>query len=172
MKKNIALIGFMATGKTTLGKALADDLGWQFMDTDELIVQKQKKSIPEIFEMYGEEFFRNEESSIIRQVMSDAKQVVATGGGAAIREENISCLLDNAYVICLTASPKEILDRTERDTTRPLLKADDRLQKIKSLLLEREKYYAKAERHIDTDAWDVPCFLKEIKDFVNSRENK
>ena len=157
----------MATGKTTLGKALADAMGCHFADTDDLIAKKHQKSIPEIFELYGEEFFRQEETEMIKQLMSAENQVVATGGGAAAKEENMACLLENAHVICLTASLETIMERTGQDTSRPLLQSENRLNRIMILLNVREKHYAKADYHICTDVWDLEGFIKKIKEFIN-----
>ena len=167
MKNNIALVGFMATGKTTVGKALAERLGLAFIDSDEVIEKRHKKSIAEIFADNGEEFFRSQETLILQELCSNGAKVIATGGGAVLRRENIDNLLSGAHVIRLTASPQVILERTDVDASRPLLQSADRLGKIKELMQHREQYYAQAEHTINTDEWDIKRILGEIEIFLH-----
>lgn len=165
--KNIVLIGFMGTGKTEVGKELAERLGYGFIDTDELIEKKSGISISEIFDRYGEPYFRDIESEVIKDVSRKDKVVISTGGGAVIREENRENLKRKGILVCLTASPEIIHERTRSYDNRPLLKIDDPYKRIKELLKEREPYYSQADITIDTSDIEtsevVNKILKEVK---------
>jgi len=148
--KNIVLIGFMGTGKSEIGKGLAERLGYGFIDTDEIIEKKEGISISEIFERYGEPYFRDIESEVIKDVSRMDRVVISTGGGAVIRKENRENLKRKGIMVCLTASPEVIYQRTRGYDNRPLLKIDDPYKRIKDLLKEREPYYSEADITIDT----------------------
>lgn len=168
MKSNIALVGFMATGKTTVGKALAEYFGLAFVDTDEVIAQKHGKSIPEIFLEHGEVYFREQETLVLKEFCGEGAKVIATGGGAILKKENVSCLLAGAHVICLTAKPETVLERTKDDVNRPLLQSEDRLEKINNLMQEREQHYNKAEHIVKTDEWDLEAIIADIESFLKN----
>ncbi len=167
MKKNIVLIGFMATGKSTAGKLLAQKMGMDFVDTDQTIVEEYGKSIAEIFTEHGEDFFRQAESAIIAKTAGRSGQVIATGGGAVVREENFNNLSAGGWMICLIAAPEIIIKRTERDETRPLL-ADtvQRMEKIGQLLKERAVCYGKADFCVDTGVYAIEEVVEEIESFL------
>ncbi|MDR3349054.1 MAG: shikimate kinase [Acidaminococcales bacterium] len=165
-KGNIALVGFMGTGKTTVGRLLAEKLGMAFVDTDEEIEKAQGKPIPEIFAQNGEEFFRETESRALKVVAARNGQVIATGGGAIVREDNFSELSRRAHIICLRASPAVILRRTAADAGRPLLQGGERIERIASLLKAREPHYAKAECAVDTDGRSFSEIIGEIRLFL------
>ena len=97
-KDNIILIGFMGTGKTTVGKIIAEKMQWTFLDTDDLIETRTGMSIPAIFEKYGEQWFRDQESAVIEEVLKEKNQVISTGGGAVLREENRQMMLEGGIV--------------------------------------------------------------------------
>ncbi|HOM27495.1 MAG TPA: shikimate kinase, partial [bacterium] len=121
MEKNIVLIGFMGTGKTEVGILLAKRLNMNFVDTDKLIEEREKDRIVRIFEVKGEEYFREIEEKIIEEVSNYKNCVIATGGGAVIREKNYNNLKKNGILICLKATPEEIYKRTISKKDRPLL---------------------------------------------------
>ncbi len=166
MKKNIVLIGFMGTGKSEVGKELAKMLGYEFMDTDELIERREGIPVSEIFDKCGEPYFRKIESEIIDEVSVMENVVISTGGGAVVRSENRMNLKRNSIMICLTASPEIIYERTSGYDNRPLLKTDDPYMRIKELLKEREPYYSEADIRIDTTQLEtqkvVEMIMKEI----------
>ena len=145
MKTSIALIGFMGTGKSEVGKALADKTGRDFLEMDTLIVQKAGKTIPEIFKQDGEIHFRELEIEVAREV-SRKKNVVATcGGGMVVNAISVDRLREDFVIICLTASPEVILKRTTADgDTRPMLWSDDRVLRIRELLKFRQPFYDRA----------------------------
>ncbi len=150
MNKNIVLIGFMGTGKSEVGKEVAERLGYGFIDTDEIIEKREMLKIPEIFDKHGESYFRNIESEVIKEVSKKDRVVISTGGGAVIKYENRENLRRNSVMVCLTASPEVIYERTRRYNSRPLLKTNEPLMKIKELLNERQEYYSQADITLDT----------------------
>ena len=106
---NIYLVGFMGTGKTTVGKELAKAKGWQFIDLDELIELKEKRSIADIFAKDKEEYFRKAETRALKEVAREAKFVVACGGGVVLKAENIKTMKQTGLIVCLTATPAQVL---------------------------------------------------------------
>lgn len=148
----VFLIGFMATGKTTVGKLLAARLGCTFMDLDARIVEVAGCSIPALFAREGEEGFRAREAKALAEVAERSDLVVATGGGAACREANLALMLAAGRVVWLKVSPAEVLRRTAGATGRPLLDgAEDPLGKATTLLRAREPFYARAHHAVETD---------------------
>jgi shikimate kinase len=145
MKSNIALIGFMGTGKTVVGKLLAQQLGKEFIEIDALIEKKAGKSIPEIFRQDGEMAFRGLEIEVTKDIADKKNAVIACGGGIVLNIINIERLRQESVIICLTASPSAILKRTALDKTgRPLLAVADRRRQIKELLMFRRPFYERA----------------------------
>lgn len=144
MTQNIILTGFMGTGKTTVGKILAQRLGYQFVDTDVMIESRSGRSIPEIFAEQGEVAFRQIERDVARDLAQGEKQVVSTGGGMMLDAANSDALDATGQIFCLTATPEEILARVlgdEKDMKRPLLQTPDPQQRILDLLTERRDIY-------------------------------
>ncbi len=166
MFKNIILTGFMGVGKTSIGVQLAKDIGYVFVDTDELIEADQKTTITEIFSAFGEPYFRDVESRIIRQVLENENQVISTGGGAVIRSENREAFKKGGLVVCLTANPEVIYERIKHETHRPLLHVPDPLARIRELLDGRAQFYSQADLIIDTAAKSVDAAVREIKEKV------
>jgi shikimate kinase len=144
MNTNIALIGFMGTGKSTIGKILAAKLNKRFVEIDELIEQKAGKTINTIFQQDGEIVFREMEIAAIKQVSLQDDQIIACGGGVVLNTINIDRLKQNSFLIYLTASPDEILKRTSKNSSRPLLNTIDKTFRIKELLKFRNPLYEKA----------------------------
>ena len=166
MFKNIILTGFMGVGKTSVGTRLARDLGFRFVDTDELIEADQKITITEIFSSFGEPYFRDVEARIIRQVLDGEGQVVATGGGAVIRDENRKAFKEGGVTICLTARPEVVFERIRHETHRPLLQVPDPRGRIRELMDGREQYYRQADLIIDTSDKNVDDVINEIRQRV------
>ena len=164
MKSNLVLTGFMGTGKTSLGKLLAEKLGRGFVDLDQKIEQDTGMTVPQIFEKYGEKYFRELEKNAVKEVAARKNLVIATGGGTVKDEENIRLLKDSGVMVCLTTEPEEIFRRTERRGERPVLDAgdEDRLNTIKKLLAERQKFYAQADYTVDTTDWSPLQIMNDI----------
>lgn len=150
MMRNIVLIGFMGTGKTTIGRLLAKRLARPFVDSDRKIEQQCKMSISDMFSLYGESYFREKERDVIAKLARYRHAVIATGGGVVLASENVLRLKRNGVLIALTASVDVILERTSRRHNRPLLEAEERESKIVRLLKERELLYRQADITIDT----------------------
>ena len=164
---NLILTGYMGAGKTTVGHALAEKLGMDYIDVDAYIVEKEGRSIPEIFKDGGEEVFRNIETEAIRELGAKTyNTVIATGGGAVLRDENAKLLKEMGKVFYLYASPEETFTRVKGDTGRPLLDSDSE-QQLKDRIVDmiRVRYHAymrTADVRIDTDGKDVEKISEEI----------
>lgn len=141
MADNFILIGLMGAGKTTLGRQLSEHYQRPFYDSDQVLCERTGVNIPTIFEMEGEEGFRNRESGIIRDLCSLRNIIIATGGGAVLREENRQQLQKNGLVIYLHARPETLYARTQNDKNRPLLQVDNPLQRLKDLYTTRDVIY-------------------------------
>ncbi len=152
---NLYLIGMMGAGKTTVGRLLAQELGYAFVDTDEVITASAKKSISQIFADEGEAEFRQLESDVLSQVSAYTNLTVATGGGIVLKRENWS-YLHHGLVVWLDAQAELLYERLKEDTTRPLLQDDHPLLKIRHLLEERESLYTLADLRITLQEWETP----------------
>lgn len=141
--ENIILTGYMGSGKTTVGKKVAILKNYTFVDTDEMIVEQQKRSIKEIFAEDGEQTFRNLETTLLRQLVDEKREymVISTGGGMPLREENRKLLSKLGKVVYLKASPATIYDRIKGDTARPLLQCANPMKRIEEMLAAREPMY-------------------------------
>jgi shikimate kinase len=159
---NIILTGFMGTGKSSVGKMLAQKTGYVFCDLDAIIVGQTGMSINEIFAKHGEAYFRELEANAVKQISSADKQVVATGGGAVIREDNRMLLRKSGIIVNLEASVEEIYTRLSNDSERPLLTDRKSAEKLAELLEQREQYYADADIRIDTTGRKVEDVVQEI----------
>ena len=158
---NIFLVGFMASGKSHVGRQLAKRTGWNLLDADSVIIERAGKSIEEIFKTEGEAFFRSLESKVVSELCSGSKQIVAMGGGAFLNPVNREQMLSHGSVVCLRVKPETIFkrlnksqsnDRGRRNTpVRPLLGQNDPLEKIESLIQERSVAYSEAHYQVDTD---------------------
>jgi len=168
MVKNIVLTGFMGTGKTEVGRVLAQRLGYVLVDVDDEIEKEQKMKISDIFCRAGELAFRDIEAGMIKKLAQLGKAVISTGGGAVLRQENIDSLRSKGVLVCLTASAETIFDRTKRSNDRPLLKVDDPLGKIKELLAFRQPCYQKADIAIETEGKTPIEVAEEIIEKVRS----
>lgn len=160
--KNIVLIGFMATGKTAVGRKLAEALHMKFVDLDDLIVEHKGITIAEIFDRHGEAHFRKLEREMVARVSRRRFLVVATGGGVVLDPENVSKLKRMGRMIHLSASPEVILERVSNEDHRPLLETADREGRIRDLLSRRAPFYAIADLEIDTSGLSVDEVVVEI----------
>jgi len=173
MKNNVVLIGFMGTGKTSIGKLLAVKLGCAFVDLDHKIELDNNMKIPEIFKKYGEEYFRKLEKDAVKEVSERRGIVISTGGGTVKDFENMELLKKNGIVICLTADIEEILSRTENKGERPVLDKNDKEQgnrraAIEKLLAERKKFYDQADYKVDTTNWSPLQIIDDISKYFKN----
>lgn len=147
---NIFLVGMMGSGKTTLGRALAQRMHRPFADTDRLLVDRTGVPVTTIFEIEGEEGFRKRESTVIAELAQGDDQVIATGGGAVLAPENRAAMRSGGTVIYLRARLEHLWERTRHDSSRPLLKTADPRGTLEQLLLVRDCLYREAA-HIVVD---------------------
>lgn len=152
MQRNIILVGFMGTGKSTIGRLLSRSLRYPLVDTDQHIESQQEESISDLFSTYGEGFFRELETTCLQDLMSKNHHVISTGGGIVTTAKNRPLLRELGYVVWLRTSPEEILLRTSKNKNRPLLNVPDPLPVITKLLDERIPLYQEAAHlSIETD---------------------
>jgi shikimate kinase len=173
MKSSVALVGFMGTGKTVVGKELARKLGKQFIETDDLIVRKAGKSISEIFRQDGEIAFRALEIEIIKAIAHTKNAVIACGGGLVLNKINIDRLREECIIIYLTASAGVILRRTSGDAgRRPLLAVPNRLQQIRELCRFRQPYYRQAaDIIVNTSRLSTRMVVARIEEELEDNES-
>src|SRR5439155_324963 len=149
--ENIALIGFMGSGKSSVGHVVAAHLHFSFVDTDEMIESRAGRTIAEIFSQAGESVFRELEGQVLSELSRARSIVISTGGGLAANAANLASLKEHALVICLWASAEIIWERVRGQTHRPLLHDPDPQAKIRELLGEREPFYKQADVLINTE---------------------
>lgn len=154
----IFLTGFMASGKSTIGPILANTIGWEFLDLDRVIEEKTKKKIVEIFKEYGEEYFRNQESETLKQLIKLSKYVISLGGGTIENEMNLKMMKENGILVYLEASPEAAYRRLRFKRDRPALLFEEKeptkeelIERINLILSRRIKYYNQAHIKINTD---------------------
>jgi shikimate kinase len=148
--QNLALVGFMGTGKSCVGRLAAELLQFEFVDTDDLVETQAGLSIAEIFGTQGEPAFRQMERDVVQKLAQRTKTVVATGGGLVADPANLASLKTHSLVVCLWASAETIWERVRTQTHRPLLQGDDPLGKIRELLAKRDPLYRQADVLIQT----------------------
>ena len=166
LSANIVLVGFMGTGKSAVGRVIAQKLEFHFIDTDDVIEQTSKAKISDIFAEHGEDYFRDLESQAVKSVALMKNQVVATGGGVVLRSSNIDLLRTGGPIFCLNATPKAIWDRVRSSRSRPLLRGPEPLKKIETLLDKRAPYYALADHQIETTGVSVDRVANEIISYI------
>lgn len=162
----VILTGFMGTGKTAVGKRLAERLAVTFVDTDELVERAEGCSIDRLFAERGEAYFRAAERRAVIEAAAIDSGVIATGGGTIVDEDNRRRLHAAGKIVCLTADPTVILRRTERGTPRPLLAGPDPLARIRTLLAARTDAYATADLLLDTSTLSVDAVVERIVNFL------
>ena len=149
---NIFLIGFMGAGKSTISDYLKNALAMDVVEMDQCIVERQGMSISDIFETYGEEYFRELETNLLIEMQEKKNVIISCGGGVAMRERNVAEMKKNGRVVLLTAHPQTILDRVKDSDDRPLLNGHKNVEYIEQLMeARREKYEAAADIVVDTD---------------------
>lgn len=168
--KNIYLIGFMGSGKSTVGKVLAEELNYEFVDTDEEIEKETGMKIKDIFKEYGEEYFRDLERKKILELSKKRNLVISTGGGLPAKEENLNVMKNSGIVIWLKIDFDTFLNRVGNDENRPLLKED--INKLKERFNNRKKYYSQADIVvINDDTKTVDETVREILEKIKERKN-
>jgi shikimate kinase len=174
---NLYLVGFMGTGKTTVGRAVAQKIGFQVLDSDHEIERLQKKTIPDIFAQDGEPAFRAMEREFIEHGHPAERTLIACGGGLVVQPGMLALLKSKGVVICLHASLETILERTGRHRNRPLLAVDDPETRIRTLYAAREPIYKRSGTVILTDSRPlqeialhvVRAWRRDAIDFTRSR---
>ena len=160
--ENLALIGFMGTGKSSVGQMVAASLHFNFLDTDHAIEVRAGKSIPEIFAQDGEPAFRDWERRIVEELAHRKKTVVSTGGGLPADQANLDSLKTHSLIVCLWASEEQIWERVRHQSHRPLLNDPHPLAKIRSLLAAREPFYRQADVLVNTEMRSVREVAQQV----------
>jgi shikimate kinase len=170
--ENLALIGFMGTGKSSVGQLLAGQLHFQFLDTDRLIEERAGASINDLFAQHGEAVFRDLERKVVEELSTQRGLVISTGGGLAASEANLASLKTHALVVCLWATPEVIWQRVKHQSHRPLLNCPEPLDRIRELLAQREPHYRRADVLINSEMRSVKEVAHQVlHQFQNARLN-
>lgn len=165
--KSLILVGFMGTGKTTLGKELAKRLQLPLIDLDSVIVQEQQMEIDEIFDRFGEEAFRQMEHEVLCRYAAQPNLIISPGGGAVLREENRAVMRKHCFIISLLAQPQIILERVNQESTvRPVLEqrmpGQSKLERIEQVLEQRMPCYQEADLLLDTSHCPVEQLANQV----------
>ena len=173
MKTNIALIGYMGTGKSIVGTLLAEKLGMNLIEVDWYIEQKAGTGIPLIFEKEGETGFREREIAAVKEIAAEKHSVIACGGGLILNRINIDRLKESAIIVYLTASPKAIWKRVSGEAgQRPLLEVEDQLQTIREMLKYRRPFYERAaDITVNTNRQTPESVTEKIIEQLKLNEN-
>jgi shikimate kinase len=173
MKTNVALVGFMASGKTVVARRLARRLGKKLVELDALIEQRASKTVARIFAEDGETAFREWEIALVKEVATGRDQVIATGGGVVLNKINIDRLRQGSIIVYLEALPPAILRRTQSSATvRPLLAGEDKATTIEKMLLLRQPYYDQAaDIRLDTSLMTVDAVADQIVKLLKQYED-
>jgi len=168
MLENIVLVGPMGSGKTTVGRRLADELGCDFFDSDHEIIDKTGVSIEHIFDIEGEKGFRSRESKMLSELSQKSGVVIATGGGIVLSPENRALLQQSGIVVYLASSIEQLLKRTSKSKNRPILeKSLNREKTIRDILSAREAYYREVSAmEIDTTGKQLYEVIDTIKQYA------
>jgi shikimate kinase len=158
----------MAVGKSAVGRNLSKKLKRRFVDLDRLIEKKEGKKVREIFSEKGEPYFRQLEREALSEVLEQQEQVIATGGGVILDEENLRLLKEKSLLVCLTASADVILKRVGAGSKRPLLKGTNRKERIEELLNQRSNHYAQAHLAVDTSESSIDQVVNAIIEKINA----
>lgn len=171
LNQNVFLVGPMGAGKTTIGRMLAEDLKFEFFDSDKVIVDKAGADIPWIFDIEGEAGFRTREQEAIDELTQEKNIVLATGGGAILSAENRKCLRSRGVVVYLKTSIRQQLFRTEKDRSRPLLLSGDRKKTLTDLMGIRGPLYENtADLTVSTDRLNPKNITKSILEYVEKKQ--
>jgi shikimate kinase len=161
-KPNLYLVGFMGVGKSAIGRRVARELGYKFLDSDDCIEKLVSKKIPEIFATEGEARFRSYEREFIESGHPESGCVVSCGGGLVIQDGMQALIQAKGIVICLFASVESIIERTSRNNNRPLLNVENPEARIRQLLAEREPIYMDSGACISTEGRTIPEVVKHM----------
>ena len=175
MKKtdNIYLVGFMGVGKSTISKQLQPLLGWKEVDTDKYIVGKKRMSISDIFEAYGEAYFRTLETNILKYLAKEEGQIISCGGGMALKEENRKIMKASGTVFLLSASPQTIYEHVKNGKERPLLNGHMDVKYIAELMEKRRPCYEKAgDIEIVTDSLTPEEVAEKIAEHMKEQRGE
>lgn len=160
---NIVLIGFMGAGKSTVSECLKEMYGMEVVEMDQVIAQREGMSIPDIFAIKGELYFRNLETGLLKELQTRRNTVISCGGGAAMRDENVREMKKNGRVVLLTVTPETVYERVKNSEERPVLNGNKRVSYIAELMEERrQKYEAAADLTVSTDKRTVREICQEI----------
>lgn len=163
MEEHIFLIGFMGAGKTTVSWKLGERSGVEVLDTDQMLVEQEGKSISRIFEEDGETYFRDRETELLKTLQGRKPAVISCGGGVPLREENGLLMKQCGKVVWLNATPETIYERVKNSTDRPLLNGNMNVPYIQNLMESRREAYASCASHIiDTDGRSFAQIVEEI----------
>ena len=160
----------MGTGKSVTGKRIAKQLNMKFINTDDMIEEREGRRIKEIFEVSGEPYFRKVEKEAVKEASEMDNVVIAAGGGVVLDEGNIADLKKKGVMVCLNAPADAIYERTKKYKHRPLLNVEDPVSRIKELLGSRAHLYAKADYQVDTSGKSVYEVVKEIIEGIKGYE--
>lgn len=169
---NIYLVGMPGAGKTTVGRQLARRMQRTFVDADHEIEARTGVGIPLIFDIEGEQGFRDRESKVIAELANESDLVVATGGGAVLRAENRAALKQGGTVVYLHATPQMLFERTRLDLNRPLLQVADPMRKIEELFAARDPFYREvADIVVNSLGGSISHLVKQIAGAISTRAN-
>ncbi len=158
----------MAVGKSAVGRNLAKRLRRRFIDLDRLIEKAEGMKVREIFAQKGEPYFRQVEKQVLREVLRQSSQVIATGGGIVMDDENLTLLREQTLLIGLTASTEALLGRVGKNAKRPLLKGGDLRERMEELLKQRENHYAQAHMTFDTGGLSIDQVVEKILQSISA----
>ena len=168
--RRVVLVGFMASGKSSVAAELAERLGWEHLDLDREIEAREGRTIPELFRVYGEEHFRALEAALTAEVAARERVVLSPGGGWITNPALLETLGPGTLAVWLRVSPEEVLKRAGPTRgSRPLLDVPDPLARVRSLLALRERLYARADLQVETDGRDTAAVAAEIEEEIRRR---
>ena len=169
--KNVFLIGFMGCGKSSVAAHLSKTYGMDVLEMDQVITERVGMSIADIFTQYGETYFRDIETELVKEIQHKDNQVVSCGGGIVLRTQNVDTMRSAGTIVCLTAKPETILERVKDDDARPLLKGNKNLTFINEMMEKRrDKYECAADIIVETDGKTIAEICDEIVAYMKWQE--
>jgi shikimate kinase len=170
LPKRVVFVGPMGAGKSTIGRMLAKEVGYRFLDSDRIIEERCGANIPWIFDVEGEEGFRQRETAILEELSHEFQTVLATGGGAVMRPENHAALKQDALVVYLKTSLEQQVERTRKDRNRPLLQTDNPEEVLRNLFAIRDPMYTQlADIIMHTDRKSPRLVVRQLVNRINPR---
>jgi len=170
--KNLVLVGFMGSGKTTIGRLTAVELGMQFMDMDRRIEEREGMSIPDIFAQRGESIFRDIEEEVVKELAARHDLVIATGGGVVLRPANVEILAHSGVVVHLRVDVETVLARTRGHTHRPLLQGEDLSTRARALLKERRPLYEAIPLFVESAGRSSETVTRDVVAIYRAQEKQ